>query len=152
MGDAEARQRLAEGAEGVQDRIGIEAVGAVGGRQQRPGIDRDPGFTQRAQQHGVEVGGGVDLEIHVLAGVAPQAQRHRPHQDRGMDRSGAVLGEPGGLADAEVAGGQPDLLGMALGDLPDGAGMGAGVGQGPDLADQRGQARRTAARQELCQS
>ena len=77
---AEAGQRLAEGAEGVEHRIGVEAVGAVGGGQQRPGVDRDPGLAQGPQEHRVEVGGGVDLEVDVLAGVAAQAQGERPHR------------------------------------------------------------------------
>ena len=83
---AEAGQRLAEGAEGVEHRVGVEAVGAVGGGQQCAGVDRHPGLAQGAQQHRVQIGGGVDLEVDVLAGVPAQAQGDRPHQDRSVDR------------------------------------------------------------------
>ena len=149
VGDTETGQRLSEGAEGVEHGGGVEAVGAVRGREQRAGIDRDTGFAQRAQQHGVQIGGGVDLEVDVLAGIAAQAQRDRTHQHGGVDRGGAVLRVPGGLADAEMAGGQADLLRMALGDLADGAGVSTRVGQGPHLPHQGGQSRRAAAGEQL---
>ena len=147
--DAEAGQRLAEGAEGVQDGVGVEPVGAVGRGQQRAGVDGDAGLAQGAQQDGVEVRGRVDLEVDVLAGVAAQAQGHGAHEHGGVDRLGAVLGVPDRLADPEMAGGQAHLLRVPLGDLADGAGVGAGVGERPDLADQGGQARGAAAGEEL---
>ena len=149
MGDAESGQRLTEGAEGVEHRVGVEPVGAVGGGQQGAGVDGDTGLAQGTQQHRIQVRGRVDLEVDILAGVAAQAQRDRPHQHGGVDRLGAVLGEPGGLADPEMTGGQPDLLGMPLRDLADRPGMGSRVGQGADLADQGRQARRTMAGEQL---
>src|SRR5699024_1126473 len=53
------------------------------------------------------------------------------------------------FADAEVAGGQAHLLRVAFGDLPDGAGVGAGVGERTDLPHQGGQAGGAAAGEQL---
>ena len=146
---AEAGQRLSERTEGVEHRGGVEAVRAVGGGQQRAGVDGDARLPQGTQQHGVQIGGRIDLEVDVLTGVAAQTQGDRAHQHRCVDRGGAVLGVPDRLTDAEVAGGQAHLLRVALGDLADGAGVGSRIGQRPHLPHQGGQAGGTATGQQL---